>query len=381
MAFIFANNASSALAVTISAVDVSIQLSDTSDFPIPTGGDVFYVTLEDNAGNIEIVRCSGNDGVNLLTVDTISGRGIDGTTAQAFTATVTRVEQRLVKTILDNWLQLTGGILTGNLDMNGNDIIDPTITGAGGSINGLSEIVGSPIRGLTGVSSNEIAVPSGGGRATVGGVAILATGDDIESELDVAGVITFNSATIGIHIPGVYLRWSDSDDSHRYQIAHNGTDITSSFTLGGATQKVRFIHPCDFEGDTDYGANEILNAEVRDMSVSVQTIAAATGIEAIDYTAGHYVDMTLTGNVTALSVTNPSNSGTLAQLRLKITQGGTGSYTIDWSGIYFAQGNAVNPAPPILQTAVGAIDYVDLWSSNGGTTWFGAWDGKWVVTP
>jgi len=160
MAILFANNCSSTLSVSITAGSGVIQVADSSTFPQPTGGDVIYITLEDPAGDIEIVRCSANDGAGTFTVDA-GGRGIDGTTAQAFNATETRVELRLVKTVLDALLQTLGGTMAGNLDMNNNDIIDAVLSGTGTKVT-AGEIVGVPLRGLTGTSTNEILVPTDG---------------------------------------------------------------------------------------------------------------------------------------------------------------------------------------------------------------------------
>ena len=56
---LFSNTATSLLAATINSGDLIIQVGagDGALFPSPTGSQFFMATLEDNAGNIEIVRC------------------------------------------------------------------------------------------------------------------------------------------------------------------------------------------------------------------------------------------------------------------------------------------------------------------------------------
>ena len=102
---LFANNASSLLAVSIIAGDLSIQVtaSDGALFPSPSGGDYFKVTLVDESGNIEICHCTARSG-DLMTVV----RAREGTSAQGFTSNVTRVELRVTKETLEALHQTDG---------------------------------------------------------------------------------------------------------------------------------------------------------------------------------------------------------------------------------------------------------------------------------
>jgi hypothetical protein len=84
MGMIFTNNASGTLNAGILSSDTSftLQSGQGAVFPLPsTPTDYFFVTFE-NGSNRELVRCSARSG-DVFTVDT-GGRGIDGTTAQAW---------------------------------------------------------------------------------------------------------------------------------------------------------------------------------------------------------------------------------------------------------------------------------------------------------
>lgn len=92
MAVLIANNARSALVGAIGALDTSITITSGTEtlFPLPTGGDYFYVTLEDSTKTVrEIVKCTSR-AANVLTIV----RAQDGTMANIFAAGST-VELRI----------------------------------------------------------------------------------------------------------------------------------------------------------------------------------------------------------------------------------------------------------------------------------------------
>lgn len=80
---IFANNATSLLAATITAGQATLAITsgDEAKFPTPTGGDWFPITVVDGSGNIEIMYCTARSGVTLTVT-----RARENTTAFAFQA-------------------------------------------------------------------------------------------------------------------------------------------------------------------------------------------------------------------------------------------------------------------------------------------------------
>lgn len=180
---VFANNASSLLAASINAAAVVIQVGsgDGALFPSPTGGDYFVAALLNSAGDLELVKCTSRTG-DLLTVV----RGQEGTSAASWTNGATRVELRLTKGTMEAMFQKTGDTMTGDLDMDGNDInnarIDePVVTGG--------QLVGTAIRGAEDDASNELAVPADGSRATAGGSPILTQEDGVMESMPIGAII------------------------------------------------------------------------------------------------------------------------------------------------------------------------------------------------
>src|SRR5678816_2787493 len=152
---LFGNNASSLLAASISDSDLTIQVAGGFGalFPNPGAGEYFLVTLENDSGDIEVVKITSRTS-DLLTVPPL-GRGQEGTSAQSWTNGQARVELRLTRGTMEVFLQRDGDEMTGDLDMNDNEITDVNITGDS-TIDTITEIINTPLRGATGDSSNEI---------------------------------------------------------------------------------------------------------------------------------------------------------------------------------------------------------------------------------
>lgn len=155
MAIIFTNNASAILATSLATTQTAIVV-DTGYgalFPIPTGGDYFKATLEDAGGNIEVVHCTTRVG-DVLTVS----RAREGTPLTFFPAG-SRIELRVTKEMLEEFIQRSGDTMTGPLDMSSQAITNVGAVGAN-SVD-ANELVG-PVRGATGVTGNQITVPANG---------------------------------------------------------------------------------------------------------------------------------------------------------------------------------------------------------------------------
>ncbi len=166
MSQLFTNNASGTLSVQAEIVDtvLTLQTNEGLLFPLPTGGDFFQCTLEDTAGNVEIVQCT-TGGTSALAVVV---RAQESTSAKVF-PTGSRVELRPTADH-SAFLQVFGGVMQGELDMDDNQLTDPLIVGG--------EIRNAPIRGTDGGTGNEIIVPTAGGDPTLGGNNIIHTGND-----------------------------------------------------------------------------------------------------------------------------------------------------------------------------------------------------------
>jgi len=363
---VFTNNASALLAATITAVDTTIQVaSGFGDlFPAVTAPNFCYATLEDNAGNIEIVKVTARSAASdLLTVE----RGQENTVAKAFTLSVTRVELRLTKATMEEFAQVNGYTMTGDADFNGNQLLDAFIAGPLTRFT-AGQIAGVPLRGAVDLTSNEIVVPAGGGRATAGGSTLLLDGDDIMAQLDTAGVIICDSATVGVRVPaGAYLRVEGTSFAEYFEVTHDDTDV--NFGFGNATA-LNIPLLVDLTGNLQMNDNDIIRAELIDFAVKKQSVTAIS-TTIIDYELGSYVTLTMSADIATLTLQNPPATE-VGVFRLKVVQGNP-ARTITWpAAVQWPGGNA-----PVLSTANGAIDFIDIWTDDGGTTWYGAYNVNW----
>lgn len=96
MAIKFANNATTTLSSGITSSATSISVASSSAFPTLGVGDYTYITLDDKAGTIEIVKLTAISGSTFTVV-----RGQDGTSAASF-AQGDQVELRLTAALLND---------------------------------------------------------------------------------------------------------------------------------------------------------------------------------------------------------------------------------------------------------------------------------------
>jgi hypothetical protein len=171
MSIEFTNNASGTNSVQVEIVHttITLQTNEGQLFPSVTtaSGDFFYATLEDTSGNLEVVMVTDN------TADVLTAtRAQENTTAKLF-PTGSKVEQRTTAATFAEFIQRTGGTMTGTLDLNGNDVQDPVLTSTGSGV-----IEGLPLRGADSGTANQLVVPSAGGAPTIGTDEIWHQGND-----------------------------------------------------------------------------------------------------------------------------------------------------------------------------------------------------------
>ncbi|KKN24765.1 hypothetical protein LCGC14_0891500 [marine sediment metagenome] len=199
-----------------------------------------------------------------------------------------------------------------------------------------------------------------------GGMSIL--GPDASSQQ-----IFFGSPT---DAQGALIRWNFSGGNFQIGSAIAGSETV--LTSGNFVEAARFDSAGNFVmatantitlgGELIGVGNVVSDVELKDISETVATDATFTGVETLDYTEGAYRKLTLTGNVTSLTIDNWPASIKVGSLTLRIKQDATGGRTITWpAATDWAGGTA-----PTLSTAANAVDFVMLWTDDAGITVYGA---------
>ena len=166
------NNNSSALTATetaAGATQVVLVTTYGALFPDPEAGEWFIATLDDNLGNVEVIKVTSRNG----DIFDVVQRDVEPNAVQPSPGTFPAgsvCELRLTAGSMDGFLQNANDQLLGPLDANGQQIIAPSITDG--------ETVGTPSRGASGDTSNEFLVPPGGADPTIGGNAVWHAGND-----------------------------------------------------------------------------------------------------------------------------------------------------------------------------------------------------------
>jgi len=182
----FANNASSLLAASITDIETTVQLDSGYGalFPSPGASEYFVIALENSAGDIEICKVTAR-ATDLLTVV----RGWEDTTAQAWTNGVTRVELRNTAGSMRQMIQRSGDVMEGDLDMDGNNIVDAVLSGETLILPG-AVIQGATYQNSNGDTTNQFFIPEDGmSPPTVGGSPVLTQSSFDPQSVFAAGMI------------------------------------------------------------------------------------------------------------------------------------------------------------------------------------------------
>ena len=129
--------------------------------------------------------------------------------------------------------------------------------------------------------------------------------------------------------------------------------------------------------DINFGYNKILNPIMHGYGEDVITLGTVTTASPISFSpmsGGNIASVVLGDSVVGITIDNTGMiSGKFYGIQLFITQDGTGSRTIDWSGLSVKWPSAENvPATgPVLSTTAGYTDVITLYTLNAGATYYG----------
>lgn len=307
MAFKFANRVSVLLASSVSAgaTTLTVESGGGSKFPLLQTDDIAQVAVISTTGNVEIMSVTQVTG-DVLTVI----RAQESTAAQSFAAG-SRVEMRVTSAILSNFLQRTGGVMLGDIDMSGNVIRNFVF---GTPI--VQEIIHAqlirrfdipPTSPYT-VGEKAIYLPPGGGRPQVDNFVIL-TADMLQH-------VIFDAFVELANIPA-HFRLCDGT---------NGTpDLRGKFTRGPTLEEPPGTTGGSLSKVTEEGGNH--------------NHTGVTGLTELN-----------AGNLPAIKVTSvqqPVQSGSgffrLTDLKAEYVGGAIHQHQILFGGVHFHNINNIQP--------------------------------------
>ncbi len=105
---------------------------------------------------------------------------------------------------------------------------------------------------------------------------------------------------------------------------------------------------------------------LKDYGEDWQAVTSSSGVVTIDVTAGNHASLTLSEDVTTLTLSNPSPTGNVCPLLFRVIQDST-ARTITWpAAVKWTSGIA-----PTLSTGSGEIDIFVLQTWDAGSTYYG----------
>lgn len=121
-------------------------------------------------------------------------------------------------------------------------------------------------------------------------------------------------------------------------------------------------------GNLDCQDSEVQKAELKDFAVSYSAPSISSGAVTFDIENSNVFQVTLSENVTAITISNPSATGNYCEIGIRLVQDGTGSRTVaGWpASVKWPGGSS-----PTITTAANSVDWIYLRTVDAGTTWDG----------
>lgn len=181
---------------------------------------------------------------------------------------------------------------------------------------------------------------------------------------DAVTVAQLNGAALGTYTITSSVITSVLPDSN------NATDgyVLTADGSGGTAWEEGGAALTPWTENVNAAAYQLQNAEIKDYSVTSSSPSSSSGAITFDIENGNAFEVTLTENITSITLSNPSATGKYCEILIKFKQDVTGSRTLaGWAaGVKWPGGSA-----PVLSTTGSSVDIVTLKTWDAGTLWYG----------
>lgn len=180
----------------------------------------------------------------------------------------------------------------------------------------------------------------------------------------------FPSITTGEYF---YVRLGTDDSNEVVKVTARSSDVfTCEATASGWDASTDVVLTASKEMLEDFaqttgGGDTLTDWVLKDYGETRTAPSSSSNVLTLDLENGNIFEVTLTENVTTLTISNPPASGTAGSFTLILKQDGTGGWTFAWpAAVVWAGGTA-----PTLTTDASAVDVLTFITTDGGTTWYG----------
>lgn len=146
------------------------------------------------------------------------------------------------------------------------------------------------------------------------------------------------------------------------------TVATDTIALDTSYTDTRYVNTA---GDTMTGTltmNDLLlsTPEIKDYAITHTAPTPSAGAVTFDYTTGQSFAVSITANITSITLSNPPATGKYGEIVIKFSN--TGAFTVTgWP----ASVKWAGAAAPVITSGAGKVDFVTLRTIDAGTTWYG----------
>jgi hypothetical protein len=199
------------------------------------------------------------------------------------------------------------------------------------------------------------------------------TDTDLTIEWTAAGL---PSGQEGLHIQllgaGSFIAFEDAPQLRFYNAVNDayisleniGTTTNNEWAWQSSGAGVSIIN---YEvGGWNWNDNSLIRPVLDDYSIQHASAGSVSNVLVIDFEGGNSRALTMTENITTVTLSNPPASGLLGQVEIEITQDGGSAYTITWPGSVLWPGGTA----PVIST-LSSVTLVHLRTRDGGTTYLG----------
>lgn len=253
-------------------------------------------------------------------------------------------------------LSLTGAIL--NADLAGS-IADTKLS----TISTAGKVSNSATTATSANTASAIVARDGSGNFTAGTITAALTGNAstataLQTGRTINGTTFDGTANITVTAAAGTLTGATLAAG---VTASSLTSFGTNPTLAGAT----------LSGAITGAAQEVRDVVHRDTGYYRSAPTISAGALTLDYTAGPFFSVALNANITTLTLSNPPASGTVGVITIRFTADGT-LRTITWpASVRWGTAGA-----PTMTSTNNKVDYVQLITVDGGTTWDGFTNGQ-----
>ncbi len=156
-------------------------------------------------------------------------------------------------------------------------------------------------------------------------------------------------------------------DSAIVHLQNKGTDIVKTADVGSGTGQLQADGSVAATGDFNWDDNDIAKLNLKDYSEEKTAPVSSSATIVLDIENGNVFEIVLFEDITTVTLSNPSVSGTSCSITLILEQDPTSGWTITWpASVDWAGGIA-----PTLSVGANDVDIVVLMTIDAGTRWYG----------